>query len=82
MPGEGECREVFAVLCEEVVWLTDVRVGAVHDRLRMFLAWPLVQEDGVAVGEGVPVDENVAAIFRPIKPDLPIPVIITRPFDL
>ena len=29
--------------------------------------------------EGVPVLENVAAIFRPIRPDLPMPITTTRP---
>ena len=31
--------------------------------------------------DGVPVEENVAAIFRPISPDLPMPVTTTRPLQ-
>ena len=31
--------------------------------------------------DGVPVDDKVAAIFLPIRPDLPIPVMITLPLQ-
>ncbi len=39
--------------------------------------WPA--SPGCIKKDGVPVEANVAAIFRPICPDLPIPVITTRP---
>ena len=40
---------------------------------------PCSASAGCKKNDGVPVDENVAAIFRPISPDLPMPVTTTRP---
>ena len=40
---------------------------------------PCPASPGCIKNDGVPVDANVAAILRPINPDLPIPVTTTRP---
>ena len=42
---------------------------------------PCSASAGCKKTEGVPVEENVAAIFRPINPDLPMPVTTTRPLQ-
>ncbi|OPZ51951.1 MAG: hypothetical protein BWY90_01313 [Deltaproteobacteria bacterium ADurb.BinA014] len=43
---------------------------------------PWMPSTGCKKSARVPVLVSVATIFLPIKPDLPIPVIITLPFDL
>ena len=43
---------------------------------------PWLASPGCTKNEGVPVLANVAAIFPPIWPDLPMPTIITLPLQL
>src|SRR5262245_59201655 len=43
---------------------------------------PWLASAGCTKNEGVPVEASVAAILRPICPDLPMPDTISRPRDL